>query len=166
MILIRKANEEDIKKIAEIHVETWRYSYKGIIHRDYLDKFEIENSYNNNLRLLNKEEIYIYLAEFNDNICAFIIFSLNSRGSDFLNYAEIWGLYVLPDYQNKGVGKKLFNEAKQILCKNKIDNLMLWALKDNKDKEFYKKIGGQVAKEAVLNIGEIPYVIEAWTWES
>lgn len=39
---VRHAVQQDIPKIAEIHVKSWQTTYQGIINQDYLDGLKIE----------------------------------------------------------------------------------------------------------------------------
>ncbi len=165
MFLVRKAEIEDMPAVAEIHVNTWKYSYKGIIDDSLLDKLSYENSAKNNAKLLEVKNIYIFVACFNNQIVGFIVFSTQSRDAIFKEYAEIFGLYILPDYQRQGIGKLLFNKAVEIFKINRLRAFMLWALKDNKDKVFYQKMGGTIVKESEHIIGGQPYKTEAWVWD-
>lgn len=40
---VRHAVQQDIPKIAEIHVKSWQTTYQGIINQDYLDGLNIED---------------------------------------------------------------------------------------------------------------------------
>ena len=42
-ILIRKAELEDAKGIAKVHVDSWRTTYKGIVPDTFLENLSYEN---------------------------------------------------------------------------------------------------------------------------
>jgi GNAT superfamily N-acetyltransferase len=52
------------------------------------------------------------------------------------------GFYILPDFQNKGIGKKLFTEMANYFKENKCKKLIIWTLKNAQNNKFYKKKGG------------------------
>lgn len=45
-INIRKVEEQDLKQVAEIHVNGWKNAYKNLIDDDYLNSLSIENRLN------------------------------------------------------------------------------------------------------------------------
>lgn len=72
---------------------------------------------------------------------------------------EIVALYVKPNFKYKGIGTKMFefviNEFKS---KNRT-KMIIWCLKDNEpSKKFYTKMGGIIAKEKAVKIGEKEYL--------
>ena len=43
MLTIRPAEIDDAPAIARVHVETWRWSYRGIVPEAYLDSTTVQN---------------------------------------------------------------------------------------------------------------------------
>ena len=41
---VRKANEGDARRIAEIHVRAWRAAYRGILSNSLLDSLSVSDS--------------------------------------------------------------------------------------------------------------------------
>ncbi len=48
-------------------------------------------------------------------------------------YCEVIGFYVLPEYQNKGIGKKLLDYIKSYYKLKKCTKLSLWILNNAKN---------------------------------
>jgi len=40
--MIRPATPEDARAIAEVHVASWRYAYRGLLPDDVLDRLSVE----------------------------------------------------------------------------------------------------------------------------
>ena len=55
------------------------------------------------------------------------------------NAGEIYAIYILKEYQQRGIGKKLINFAVNDLINENYDKVVIWALKDNPNVKFYKK---------------------------
>lgn len=157
-VIIRNVNEKDIPSIAEIQVNGWKTAYKGIIDDSIL-------------KAMSKEE-KIERLKSNYGKNGFIVAEIENKVVGFCRYTdsneftlemqdidcEITALYVKPDLKYNGIGTKLFqfvvNEFKR---KNKT-KMILWCLKENEpSKKFYTKIGGEVAGERVIEIGEKSY---------
>ena len=67
----------------------------------------------------------------------------------------ISSLYVLPEFQGYGIGKKLLLQAEEIAAKLKHDKVWLGVMKDNiKALEWYRKIGFQFVEEEPFKMGE------------
>ena len=65
-MLIREASLNDVVSIAQIHVDTWRSTYKGIIPESYLARLTYEKRQKGWEQILNKATDngqFIYVAE-------------------------------------------------------------------------------------------------------
>ena len=62
-----------------------------------------------------------------------------ARESVNLEYIEIYSLYLLKSFHNKGIGFMLFKRFREQFPNRTV---YLWVLKDNPTRFFYKRIGG------------------------
>ncbi|MBF0378016.1 MAG: GNAT family N-acetyltransferase [Desulfamplus sp.] len=154
--MIRKANQNDIKSIAQIIVNAWQTAYSGIVKETYLKTIAKEKYikiFTNNITN-QLEDIFVY-CDANDNVLGFVS---GKVAEDQINTAEIVGFYIEPKYQNQKIGKQLF---KHIINFNKnernVDKVFLWTLKNAKNNEFYKKLNGKIQEEKKIEIGNIEY---------
>ena len=58
---IRRANFDDVKGIAKVHVDSWQTTYKGVFPDEFLAKLSYEQR--ENLWKNNLEEQQVYVAE-------------------------------------------------------------------------------------------------------
>lgn len=139
MFFIRKANQSDVSDIAHIHFESWNATYSNLLPETYRDK---ENN------LFQKMEMWEKLLPRSD-VNTWIAYDAEDTTVGFISYfkkdqeCEITTLYLLPQYQNLGIGTQLMNavliDASQ--C-NSCSSLSLWVLKPNLSAiSFYKKFG-------------------------
>lgn len=49
-ILVRKVRVEDLKKVAEIQVTSWKTAYEGIVANEYLESLSIDEKYQKRLK--------------------------------------------------------------------------------------------------------------------
>ena len=104
--IIRPARFEDIAEILKVNQAAWDISYKGYIPDEILE--ERHKTFDNRVQKwqLNWAEKMGFIAEYDGKIVGEITGTLYGQTADcdcILNT-----LYVLPDYQKKGIGKKLF----------------------------------------------------------
>ncbi|MBC7418816.1 MAG: GNAT family N-acetyltransferase, partial [Pedobacter sp.] len=107
MIEIRKTTQQDIFLISDLAKKTWPSAYLEIIGQaqiDYmLDKMYSEVELSNQM-----EEGHIFLiAEQNGQAIGFAGFSLINPHTQTY---KLHKLYVLPETQGSGLGKKLIDE--------------------------------------------------------
>lgn len=156
MIEIRKATIADIEAIVDVNIKTWRTTYKGIINQKTLDQLE-----------KNREE---KIKRFKDNFLEQKVFKeqlvavRDNRVIGFVNYGknreqewgeagEIYAIYVLEEYQKCGIGKELIHNAvKNMVEKTNYKKMIIWTLRDNSNKKFYEKIGGEEKFEKIISI--------------
>ena len=163
---IRKAKSSDVRNITNVHIESWKSTYKGIFSEDFLDNIDFNKRYKLWERVLHSsssKEI-VYVAELNNEIVGFI--SGGPSRTDALDSdAEIYALYLLEDYQRQGIGRKLLENAFQEMREYGYETAFVWVLKDNPAVNFYKKTGGEVIKEEVVEIEGEKYKEMALEWK-
>ncbi len=143
-IIIREAKFEDIEKIAEINIESWKDTYDSII--DNNDLLNI-----NKIELIKKEQETFYkkrklVATINNQIVGFVWYKENLPGGLYEN--EIVALYIDIKYRKCGVGKKLFDAVANNINKKGTSNLVIWCLEENYNaRKFYECIGGKLINE-------------------
>lgn len=153
VVSIRDASPADATLIRELAEGTWWPTY---------------------LPLLEKEQIRYMLdviyaesalqAVMNDGSQHFLILSDENGPQGFASYGKrkederiykLHKLYVLPNNQGKGYGRKLVDEIKQRLTSDGIHTLELNVKRDNPAKSFYEKLGFTIMREEDIPLG--PY---------
>ncbi len=141
-VSIRWANHNDSEDLGFIHTEGWRAAYRGIIPDEILDNISVEKRSKYFAEALKdkREETAIMIV---DNKPAGFL-TLGPNRDDDLNttYGEIWGIYLLPEYWNRGLGRELMDWDMQELSNRGFKYATLWVLVDNdRAKNFYYKLG-------------------------
>lgn len=145
-IIIRKANLEDLKEVAEIAVSGWKNTYKGIIDEEYLNNMSVEETYQK-IKEGYQENNYI-VAELNKEIVGFCRYTLNYSKSDENANGEIIALYVKTELKYNGIGTKMFCHVMNDFKKNGNHRVVIGCLKENyPSRKFYEKMGGKVYTE-------------------
>ncbi len=155
--LIRLNRLEDQKDMANIKVESWKTTYKGIIDQNYLDS----------LNPLEQEKKYITSYEEYRNT---VLVAENKETNEIVGYScfsteenefadsELISLYLNPKYTKKGIGTRLLKETIKELKKYNKKTMIVWCLKDNKNAiKFYEKLGGKKEHDKMAKIGNKIY---------
>ncbi|MBU5439155.1 GNAT family N-acetyltransferase [Tissierella sp. MSJ-40] len=162
MIKIRYAEIKDVEGMVDVNFKTWRTTYTGIINEDFLLEREkkredrIERSKNNFGKLgVEGRKVYKCVAIDNENIVGIVTYGKCREEDkfDLINSGEIYAIYILKEYQQRGIGKKLIDFAVKDLMNENYNKVVIWALKDNPSVEFYRKIGGDSRLMRNIKIG-------------
>jgi len=152
-IEIRDAKPGDEGLIRELAEATWWTTYEGIISGEQI-RYMLDNLYDQRLlhaQLSTSEQQYIILSD-GDQPGGFASYS--ERAEDPFTY-KVNKLYVLPQNQGKGYGRKLLDIISGRLRASQIKALELNVNRDNPALTFYTRYGFAVVRQEDIPIG--PY---------
>ena len=135
---IRYINDSDDRKaISRIFERSWRYAYKGIIPQDYLDSIE-EGRW---IPLIDIPGWKTMICIENGEYAGTSTFS-RSRSKEYPDDGEVISIYLLPEYTNKGYGKRLLEAVLNEMRKEGYREVFLWVLEENTAaRKFYEGFG-------------------------
>ncbi|MBA2494230.1 MAG: GNAT family N-acetyltransferase, partial [Acidobacteria bacterium] len=163
-IVYRRANVKDALAVAKVHVESWHKSFAGIVPQEFLDNLTVEKREQAFRQRFGEENYKMFVAETaNDGIVGFADFG-KSREKDFAFEAELYAIYLLPEFQRKGIGENLFKLCQKEMIADKVNSMYLMALDVSPYKPFYEKMGGQIVGKGnhFLALVEYETVIYGW----
>ena len=144
MITVRRAQENDALSIAQLYIETWQSSYAGILPDHVLINMDPQKSMVTFARTIKQSsEIILVAKESNLGIVGMGSVGQN-RTKDNEHLGEVYTLYIHPDHQNKGIGKKLLSELFKELTRKNINSAVIWVLANNPSRFFYEAVGGKL----------------------
>jgi len=143
---IRPAATDDADAIAQVHDAAWRHAYAGIIPYRALSAMINRRSGRWWERAIRRGTS-IQVAEMNGRVCGYVTYGLN-RAQALSQEGEVYELYLLPEYQGVGLGKRLFRAAGRALLDHGCHGLVAWSLEDNINAlGFYAALGGSVVAQ-------------------
>ncbi len=173
MITIRPARAADAAAIGAVHVAAWRSAYPGILPEAYLARLSVKRqAANYEMAIRSGQPVYVAVASGVDSIRAagplVVGFATGgkARGEMAARLAdgEIETLYVLDDWRERGVGRRLMRAAAESLAGMGCGSALVWVLRDNPSKWFYARLGGKQAAEATVRVGGTAVVQTAYVW--
>jgi len=150
-ISLRNWTKEDFQIVRKILLVTWKDAYHFIPEKDIITHLENHYSQTKLLELFNNHLVKGILADLENNPVGWMKLFDDQMAEKFF----ISSLYVLPELQGYGIGKKLLVKAEEIAAKLKYEKVWLGVMKDNvKALEWYKKIGFQFVEEEPFKMGD------------
>src|SRR3954470_13331454 len=165
LIEIRRARSSDARAVADAHDEAWRGAYQGVIPGIELDKLIMRRGpewWGSDIR----KDSRISILAFGDNDAGYANYGRN-RARGLFYGGEIYELYLRPEYQGLGFGRRLFTSARRDLAQSGLKSLVIWALSDNDPAcEFYKALGGKAVARSSERFGEKSLDKVAYAWNN
>jgi ribosomal protein S18 acetylase RimI-like enzyme len=165
LIEIRRAEARDALALASTHNDAWRTAYQGIIPGPELDKL-INRRGGKWWEGAIRQGSRISILTFGDTVAGYANYGRNRARS--LTYdGEIYELYLRPEFQGLGFGRRLFTAARRDLAQGEIRSLVVWALSDNESAvEFYRTLGGRPVARSCEKFGEKTLDLVAYAWQA
>lgn len=143
LITLRRARPADAAEIAEVHDCAWREAYRGIIPGRELEKM-IARRGPRWWRSAILRGTRIAVVDFDESVAGYVSYGRN-RLPSLETGGEIFELYLAPEFQGLGFGRKLFAAASRDLAAHGFETCLVWALADNERAlHFYERMGGKI----------------------
>ena len=108
----------------------------------------------------------IALLQFSDKIAGYANYGRNRARSLYYD-GEIYELYLRPEFQGLGFGRRLFTAARRDLAQSGLKSLIVWALSENDTAvEFYRALGGKAVARSSEKFGTRVLDKVAFGWNS
>jgi GNAT superfamily N-acetyltransferase len=182
MINIRRARPGDAVGIGAVHVAAWRSTYAGILPDDYLA----------NLSILRHAAGYEQsIADRRDGHATFVAVASgpdapvdprrparNAEAGVVVGFAsggrarrpgiadgEVETLYLLDDYRERGVGRRLMRAMGAHLAAIGCHSALVWVLDANPTRWFYQHLHGRPAAQETTRFAGVDTPQVAFVWD-
>lgn len=163
---IRTAVVEDAPAIAEVHVESWRTTYKGILPQSLLDRLSVSDRARFWNETLAKPPIpFITLVACDDacNVAGFACGGAERTGKLGCD-GELQAMYLLEGVQRRGLGTLLIRRFVRELQSAGFQSMAVWVLARNPSRRFYEALGGRLITEQQIEREGESYMEVAYGW--
>ncbi len=176
MISLRKARAADAIAIGAVHVASWRSAYPGILPDKFLANMSVSRqAAHYDAAIRGGTGVLVATASGSDvpsgsgpRIVGFTSAG-RARGGEIggqrLGEGEVETLYVLDDWRDRGVGRRLMRAAGAHLAETGCRSAFVWVLRDNPSRWFYQRLGGKAVAEAHIRFAGQPMVQVAFVWD-
>ncbi len=151
---IEQATIENSADIAKLHVSSWLAAYKDIVPAHVLEKQSAESQEEFWKKVLRKKPENVLVAVSDTaEIIGFITFGPSQNDS---RVGEVHAIYARPDYFRSGVGRLMWESARQRLIRNGFQKIIAFVIRTNYPaRRFYENVG--------FNL--VPDSASTFTWE-
>lgn len=168
MIAIRRARPSDAAAIGAVHVATWRSCYAGILPDAYLAGLSVMRHAAGYEQAITDRShghaVFVAVASGAEAPPGLegreggVVIGFASGGRarrPGIAEGEVDTLYLLEDYRDRGVGRRLMRAMAAHLAAVGCRSAMLWVLEANPSRWFYQRLGGRpVARETICFAGQ------------
>jgi GNAT superfamily N-acetyltransferase len=86
------------------------------------------------------------------------------RSGDAAYGGELYAIYILLPYQQRGIGRRLSFAVVERLARAGIRSMLIWVLADNPARRFYEALGGREVDRKQVEIGGAVLDEVAYGW--
>jgi GNAT superfamily N-acetyltransferase len=141
---IRPATIDDARAIAEVHVASWRATYRGLLPDAYLDRLSVDEREAQRREVLRDPsgEWGTLVAEEDGRVIGFAAYGPSRDDDAPPGTGEIPAIYLAPEVVGTGVGRDLFEQVNVALRDAGFTRATLWVLEVNeRARRFYERAG-------------------------
>ncbi len=174
MITVRRARPSDAIAIGAVHVAAWRSTYPGILPDDFLARLSVpRQAAHYDAAIRSSAGVFVAAASGVDvppgsgsRVVGFATAG-RARGefSRRLAEGEVETLYVLDDWRDRGIGRKLMRAVAAHLAETGCKSCFVWVLRENPSRWFYQRLGGKPVAEAMIQFAGQKVPQTAFVWD-
>jgi ribosomal protein S18 acetylase RimI-like enzyme len=141
-IAIRTAKDSDAHGLAAVHDAAWRFAYRGVLPGAELERMIARRGPEWWEKAIGRR-VPIVVLEDGAAVRGYITYGA-SRVRTLPYKAEVYELYIQPEYAGLGFGRRLFRTVQQRLARRGHSALVVWCLAENAGGcAFYERLGGR-----------------------
>ena len=147
-VRVRAASRADAEDLASVHLESWRWAYRGLLPDGYLNRLredELAARWWRRLAAIDGDES-VRVVEHDGRVGGFVNFGPRRDDPTWLGYSgEIYMLYLSPELVGHGLGQELLEQAFDELARGHCHWVVVWVLaKNQRARRFYERAGMQL----------------------
>ncbi len=184
MVSVRRARPGDAAAIGAVHVATWRNVYAGVLPEEYLAGLSpVLHAIGYEQAIADRRRghaMFVAVASGADAplgrldtgggvVVGFVSGGRARRpglcGEAPTGGGEVETLYLLDDYRDRGLGRRLMRAMAAHLAAVGCRSVVLWVLRDNPTRWFYQRLGGRAAARESIRFAGRQVEQMAYLWD-
>ncbi|MDR6819444.1 GNAT superfamily N-acetyltransferase [Neorhizobium sp. 2083] len=149
---VRRAEPQDARAISEAHRQAWTQAYAGLIPHKPLTQM-LERRGEAWWRKATRGPATLLVLDVADQVAGYATIGLN-RARALPYDGEVYEIYLRPEFQGIGLGRRLFGEGRRLLKSLGCEGLVVWCLEDSEHAaRFFRRHGGVDLAEGMEDFG-------------
>jgi ribosomal protein S18 acetylase RimI-like enzyme len=162
--MVRPATLDDASGIADVHVATWRTTYRGLLPDDFLASLSEEHYAERWRRVIGEGSSRVFVVDLPEGVVGFASGGRERAGENGFA-GELYALYVLDSAQRRGHGRELVRAVAGALQQMEMPDMIVWVLRDNAAaRHFYERLGGEYVRAQPITIGSATLEEVSYGW--
>jgi GNAT superfamily N-acetyltransferase len=163
---IRRATADDAPFIAQVRIDGWRTTYRGLVPDAYLDAMEVEPSTAMWARVLEagSDIASVFVATRGGEVIGFSAGNALKEpryGAD----SELTAVYLRREFQRAGIGQRLVGAVVDAERARGATGMIAWTIAGNKGaRRFYESLGGDLVVEQPFQWDGMDLVEAGYVW--
>ncbi len=148
-VLIRHALAEDGPAIAQVRIDAWRATYRGIMPDAYLDAMNLSDSaaFWDRILAAGSPNASVYVGTAGDRVVGFAAANVRNPPKFDLD-AELSAIYIAADRKRQGIGRRLVAAVAAAQRARGANGFITWVIAKNQPaRAFYERLGGELLVE-------------------
>ena len=155
---VRTARPEDAADLARVYLESWQYTYAGVLSHALLGAMSLKGHtarWRTTIRTTDRAGAVLVAEDARHGVIGLCsLGAARDPGPGF--EGEVYTLYVDPAFLGRGAGRALLAGAFDSLKERKLRSCLIWSHARNNACFFYEAMGGQrVATRTTRLMGEL-----------
>lgn len=164
-IEIRRAAPADSAGIVHVQVTSYRAAYARFFPSSYFEQMtegEQTQDWRDLLGAPGADPVFVAVTTDNE----LVGYALGKvKPEEFEPWeCELVALHVLPQYQRRGIGSKLFSRMVREMQALGKTVIFLWTIEGNPVRTFYERLGGVLAGGKEYDIDDVTVTEVAYSW--
>ena len=154
-MMVRPARPADAHRIARVHIDAWKSTYRGIVPDEVLDGRSYEARERSVFQVLANPESdsFYHVAEADSGEIAGFAWAGPERSGGTEFASELYPVYILKDHQRIGIGRRLVSFVARDPNRRGLRSMLVWVLSRNPSRPFYERLGGALRGTQQIEIG-------------
>ena len=167
--ITRPAVLSDAQSIASIQISTQRHAYQSVLPGIVQLPINLDVAEANKREKLEQDAINqscTFVAEDKENNIIGYASGGRNRDETLIIDSELYNLFVLPAYQNLGVGTALFRKVVEFLIDCNLQSLTLWTIPIPSTVRYYTILGGVFHSNRAVQILDTDIELHCYVWDN
>jgi GNAT superfamily N-acetyltransferase len=165
---IRRAHKSDMPAIARVHLECWRVMFSALVPDAIFEALEPKRDarWQHFLEGAQYGDEVALVAENNDGRVIGFAHAGPEWGGHATIESELYALFVLPEHQGRGIGKKLLLAAANALLKQGTNSMLVRVRSGNPTPRVYHALGAENLGLQGVNVDGVTVQEIAYGWHN